>query len=379
MITADTINGILRFQGNGLPVVSLYARFDPGASRRELRTRVSSLLDDIRPVAKDGAADRAERLSLRGDIARIRYAVSSERWRAGTLAIFTCSGRDWYAEVQLPQPVADRVMVDATPFAQPMLAVLEEHERCLVAVVDRASARFWELYQDDAHELDRVRDRKLRKSNVAAGFAEYRVRNKADELAKRHYRHVAGVLGELLQRGGYDLLIIGGHQYEVPDFLQQLPRGLRALVAGTFSVDPDTAPLAEIRGSAAAIAARHEHERDRQLAGDIQAKVAMGGLATVGLGTCLWAGSVGAVQTLLVQQGATAAGVVCDVSGWLALSGNTCPLCGNPTRHTPDVVDELVQAVITESGAVRHIGPDSGLGYYVTGAELRFPLPEAAT
>lgn len=379
MITADTLNGILRFRGNGLPVVSLYARFDPGASRRELRTRVSSLLDEIRPAAKDGAAGREERLSLRGDIARIRDAVSSERWRAGTIAIFTCSGRDWYAEVQLPQPVADRVVVDATPLARPMLAVLGEHERCLVAVVDRASAWLWELYQDEVHELDRFRDRQLRRSNYAAGFAEYRIHNKADELAKRHYRHVTEVLGELLQPGGYDQLIVGGHEYEVPEFLQQLPRDLRAQVAGTFSVDPGTASVAEIRGHAAAIAACHERERDQRLAGQILAKAAMGGLATVGLGSCLWAGSVRSIQTLLVQQDATAAGVVCDVSGWLALSGDTCPLCGNLTRRTPDVVDELVQAVITESGAVHHIGPDSGLGDDVTGAELRFPLPGPAT
>jgi hypothetical protein len=31
MITAETVNGIVRFQANGLPVVSLYCRVDPGA------------------------------------------------------------------------------------------------------------------------------------------------------------------------------------------------------------------------------------------------------------------------------------------------------------------------------------------------------------
>lgn len=35
MITAETVNGIARFQANGLPVVSLYCRIDPGESRRE--------------------------------------------------------------------------------------------------------------------------------------------------------------------------------------------------------------------------------------------------------------------------------------------------------------------------------------------------------
>ena len=53
MITAETVNSIVRFQVNGLPVVSLYCRVDPGASRREVRARVQSLLDQIRPLAKD--------------------------------------------------------------------------------------------------------------------------------------------------------------------------------------------------------------------------------------------------------------------------------------------------------------------------------------
>jgi hypothetical protein len=33
MITAETVNRILNFHGDGLPVVSLYGRIDPGARR----------------------------------------------------------------------------------------------------------------------------------------------------------------------------------------------------------------------------------------------------------------------------------------------------------------------------------------------------------
>jgi hypothetical protein len=376
MITADTVNSILRFHGAGLPVVSLYARVDPGASRRELHMRVSSLLDEIRPVAKDATVDREGRLSLRADLARIRSAISEEQWRAGAVGIFTCSGRGWYAEVQLPQPVSDRVIVDATPYAHPMVTVLEEHERCCVTVVDRAYARFWELYQDEVRELDRVRDRELRKPNYAAWFAEYRVRNKAEELSKQHYRHVAGVLGQMLQAGGFDVLAIGGHDYEVPEFVQQLPRDLQLRVAGTFCVDLGTASLAGIRDSAGAIVANHERERDRQLVSQVLEKVAMGGLATLGLRNCLWAGSVAAIQILLVREGMTAPGVVCDESGWLAVSGDVCPLCGKLTRRTPDVVDELVQGVISRAGSVHHVDADTTRQDFVMGAELRFPLPE---
>jgi peptide subunit release factor 1 (eRF1) len=378
MITAETVSSIRTFDSGGLPVVSLYAGIDPGPDgQRELRSRVSSLLDEIRPLAKDGIAHRDWRMSLRGDIARIKDAIGEERWRPAAIAIFACSGRGLYTEVQLPEHVPDRVIVDETPYARPMIAVLAEHPRSCVAVVDRATGRICELYQDEVSELDKVTDPESRRPPVAAGRPDDRVSNRVDELAKRHYRRIAERLAGLMQTDEYDLLIIGGHGYEVPEFVQQLPHPVRDRVAGTFSTEPGLAPLTEIRESAGAIAARFEQERDQQLVSGVLEKVAMGGLATVGLRGCLWAGTVGAIQTLLVREGAAAPGVVCDQSRWLARSGEVCPLCGNPTRTTPDVIDELAQLVINEGGAIHHINSGgAGLMGHDTGADLRFPLPE---
>ena len=76
-----------------------------------------------------------------------------------------------------------------------------------------------------------------------------------------------------------------------------------------------------------------------------------------------------------MEEGATVPGVVCDESGWLALTGDTCPICGRQTRRTPDVIDEMVEAVIGESGLTRHVAADAGLSEYIVAAELRFPLP----
>jgi hypothetical protein len=74
---------------------------------------------------------------------------------------------------------------------------------------------------------------------------------------------------------------------------------------------------------------------------DVYEKQAVGTNAVGGLEGCLWVGSVAAIQQLLVQEGATAAGVVCDESGWLAESGDRCRSCARLTRRTGDVIDEL--------------------------------------
>jgi hypothetical protein len=378
LLTAGTVDAIVGFDGQDLPVTSIYASVerDPGL-REDLQVRMSSMLDQIRPLAKNGSAGHDARLSVRADIQRIKEALAEERWRPAGVAIFACSGRGLYEEVPLPRSVRDQVMVGATPYVRPMLSLLDELHRACVVVVDKAEARLWEVYQDEMREVDVVRDRALRKPNYAAGQGEDRVRNKAGELAKRHYRNVVAAVEHVFREDRCDLLVVGGHDHEVPAFTEFLPLELRSKLAGTFSADPAAATPAGIRHSAGLILQRHERDAERQLAADVLGTLAAGGLAAAGLADCLWAGSVAAAQTLLMPDGAgTVPGVVCDDSGWLALAGDTCPICGQPTRHTWDVLEDLAEAVRAEGGAVRHIADDDQLREHTVAAQLRFQLPD---
>jgi peptide chain release factor subunit 1 len=382
MITAETIDRVTRFNGEKLPVVSVYLGLD--ADRRDrgsLPTRASSLLHEIRPMTEDHSLDREARLSVRGDIERIEGELAQERLKPGAVAIFSCSGAGFYEEIELPRPVRDRVVVDGTPWVRPMLAVLDEYHRTCVLILDKESARTWELYQGEINETSEVLDQALRKPDYAGwyGLEEYRVRNKAEELAKKHFRKVATVLDDFQRAGRFELLAVGGHDYEVPVFMEFLPHNLRGSVAGTFAIDPNTATIGDIRESADAVVDRYERDEERRWVAEVFEKEAAGGNAAVGLERCLWGGSVAAIQRLLVQEGATAPGVVCDESGWLAEAGDTCIICGQPTRKTDDVVDELAEAVIDTGGTVEHVLADTPLRDHAVAAALRFPLPPRPT
>jgi peptide chain release factor subunit 1 len=375
MITAETVNGIVRFQANGLPVVSLYCRVDPGASRREVRARVDSLLDQVRALAKDRDFDHRYRLSARTDIERIKDALDSERWPPGTIAIFSCSGRGLYEEIPLPRRMREQVMVDMTPLARPMLAVLGEYPRACVLVVNREAAPVWEMYQDEMHEVQTVTDPLRKAGNTGESRPEDRIQNRVDEQAKRHFRRAASMIDQLLRSDGYDILVVGGHEYELGEFFRFLPHELRGRVAGTFSADPIATPVAEIRSSAEGVMRRYQHEQDQRLVGHVLELAAAGGLAALGTHDCLWSGSMSAIDTLLLRDGATLVGVVCDESRWLAASGDICPVCGKPTRYAPDVLDELAAAVIETGGSARQIAADLMPDQYPTAAQLRFPPP----
>jgi len=385
MIAGDTIDRVTRFHGGDLPVVSVYLGLD--ADRRDLRsltTRVSSLLHEIRPMAKDSALGREARLSVRGDVERIEAEMAEDRPNPGAIAIFSCSGRRFYEEVELPRRVRDRIAVDATPWVRPLLAVLDEFHRVCVLVLDSQTARLWELYQGEMTEAGEIHETRqladeppLRKADYGGwgGLEERGVHNRTGELAKKHFRRVATALDDLHRRGRFDLLVIGGQDHELPVFQDFLPHSLRGSVAGTFAIDANTATVADIRASASAVVDRYERDEERRWVAELLAKEAAGGNAVLGLERCLWAGAVAAVQRLLVHGDATATGVVCDESGWLGERGDTCPICGGPTRRSEDVLDELAQAVIDTGGTVEHVLAETPLQEHLVAADLRFVLP----
>jgi peptide chain release factor subunit 1 len=119
MITEEEVRRILGLRGDGIPILSLYAQVPPGPpGSRELRSRVDSLVSEIRPLTSDESVDRNARLSVRADIERIEEFVAEQRnWRPGTLALFCCSARDIFEEVELPRAVRDRIVLDSTPCA----------------------------------------------------------------------------------------------------------------------------------------------------------------------------------------------------------------------------------------------------------------------
>jgi peptide subunit release factor 1 (eRF1) len=375
VIDAERIDRIARFRDERAPVLSLYLGVEPG-ERSEPRSRVDSLLHEVRG-AVDDQEGREARLSLRADVERLQAVARERLWRPGGVAFFSCDAAGFHEEVELPRKVRDRAVVDADPWIRSMLAVLDELHRCCVVMLDREKARVWELYGKGMREVEAREDPAPRKRSRGGwhGLEEHRTRNRADELARRHFRRVAGSLDPLFRRDRCELLAVGGHQEEIPVFLDFLPQSLRERLAGTFAIDPRTATEAEVQERATEIVDRYERDEEERLVRETLERTAAGEPAAVGLEQCLWAGTVAAIRQLLVEEGAVAPGVVCDRCGWMALSGETCALCGETPRQVPDVIDELAEATIEEGGTVEHVAAETELRERIAAASLRFPLP----
>jgi peptide chain release factor subunit 1 len=381
MVTAATLSRLDRFRGGDAPVVSAYvgvplATAGPPAQRAGL-SHTSSLLREVKPLVEEGALDRSARLSVRDDIARIEQAAAEMQWSPGSVAFFACSAHGLFETVALPRTVRDRVVVDPAPWTRPMHAVLDEYHRAAVVVLDRRRARLWEVFHQDIREEVAFQAEVVRKPNFGGwyGLEEHRVSDRAEEVARRHFARVVDTLRAVFRHGGYELLLVGGHQDELQVFTQFLPKELQKRVAGTFTADVGTATDAVVRAAATELIDRYERDQERRAVAELLDREASRGLATSGLQACLWAGSVSAVQQLLVDDEAVAPGRSCEACGWLGVSGDPCPVCGSATVEHVDILDELCLRVIDEGGSVEHVVAETPLRERLVAAGLRFRPP----
>ncbi|HEY4396785.1 MAG TPA: hypothetical protein VGO28_03865 [Acidimicrobiia bacterium] len=379
MIDPEVVDRLLHFSSEDAPVLSVYfgVPADPG-ELRGVETRLNSMLKPVRELGESDALGHAERESLRHDHDRVLDVANRARELEGRgVAVFACQLEGLYEEIVMPRLVRDRAVVDATPYVRPLLAVLDESHRYCVTVVDREQAWIYEFYMGELEDASRVRGRALRKPDYAGGwqgYKEHTVHDKAQQLARRHYRDTAARVDEFMRRTGAELIVLGGHEETVAEFRHFLPNQLQSRIAGSFSVDPGTMSPGQVRERADEVVDAYERDEERRFVDDALERVASGGLGATGLEWCLMATNEHAVQLLLVHDDEQAPGRVCDNCGWLGLDEEECPVCGGPTREVPDVIDEMAATVVDTSGRVEHVYTDTPLSQLVTAAFLRFPV-----
>jgi peptide chain release factor subunit 1 len=246
-------------------------------------------------------------------------------------------------------------------------------------VIGRRKASIFRFRMGELETWEEMAEEEVRKQNYGgfSGYEEGKTRNRAEEIAHRHYRDTAQRLRDLDQEEPFDLLLIGGPADHVDGLTEALDASLRSKLAGTFAIDPGTMTPAAVRSQCEELSAAYDRRHEAEVVAGLLDRAGSSPLAAVGVDAVLGAINQRAVAELVVQGVSTTPGRRCSDCGWLVTgNGALCPACGEGMRAVPDLLDAMASAVRKSGGSVQNVITETPLITHEVGAVLRYAVPQ---
>lgn len=348
-IRESSIRDLAAFKGEDAPVTSLYLDVD-GRQRIRARDYEAALDRLIRPVRE--REQQAGNASVCADLTRIEEHVKGgiDRSRVRGVAFFSCSAHDFWQVVELAVPVADRLVVNHSPYVRELEAVVARHERFAVLVVDRQRARLFLFHQGELLEKQEQFDSLPRHDDDGGQLGKDQVAGHAAVAAQRHLRRAAAAGLALFQAQdqGFEHLVLGGPEEVTAELERELHPYLRERIAARVALDVHCGDD-EIRQAAEDVEAGVERAREAAVVDRLRQAVGSGGSGVAGVEAVLDALVARRVDTLIVSEGFEAPGWRCPSCGWVGLLGRRCPLCGATMAQVDDVVEEAVEEALAQA------------------------------
>jgi peptide subunit release factor 1 (eRF1) len=360
-------------------IVTCYLKLEPrDRSRGKYLIKVKNRVKDAIQVLPRLGLDRAAAEAVERDLDRVQQYLRNPANLPHTqgLAVFACEGLGLFEAVPLPVVYRSRLAVDATPLVRELASVEDEFGRLLTVVLDRTSARFFEVTAYHTQELSGLRADSTRGKRFhgdqdgPSGWGEHTYNNRIRQEKQRHYEAIARELFAIDRRHPAHGIVLAGTGAEaaVEPFLHSY---LVERLIGTARLNPKEATLASVHAATLAVREGYERASERALTHEMLEGVGTG-WGINGLRPTLKALSRGQVRSLLVDADASEPGFRCGDSGRLAVTPRDCGGEGEPIPVL-DVVDDAIEEALRQGIDVNVVyEPEAREAIQSLGALLRF-------
>jgi peptide subunit release factor 1 (eRF1) len=298
--------------------------------------------------------DRSVEEQVRRDLDRVQQFLRSPGNLPSTqgVAIFACEGIELFETVPLPVVYRSRLSVDGSPLVRELASVEDEFGRLLTVVLDRASARFFEVSAYESRELpglraDSTRGKRFHGDQDGRGaWGEHTYNNRIRTEKQRHYEAIARELFAIDRRQPAHGIVLAGPGPEAGAVEPFLHSYLVERVIGTARLNPKDVTPSLVHATTLAVREAYERDAERALVHEMLEGVGTG-WGVNGLTPTLRALSRGQVRSLLVHADTAEPGFRCGDSGRLALTGRECRGEGEPIAVL-DVVDEAIEEALRQ-------------------------------
>ncbi len=348
-LSREQIRELAEFQDANSCAVSFY--FQPSTPRNKAHKEDAILIKDLAREAQHKLESTGKKEGARADLDRV-VRLSGELRSNGThaKAVFACAAQGFWREYALPAELGGtQLFVDRHFHLKPLAHFLSAIPRLGVVLADRQRARFFDLNGSELSERESLFQPLSRKGR-SDGFAGYdggHAQRRVEDEARHHFKAVAEVLKEALEKGVFDRWILGCQDAHRSLLEPQLHPYVSQALLGRFHADLAHVTRENIRSHAERIVEDWRGRRCAELVSQALNQARGNARGVTGLRRVLRSLEMGEVQTLLLGEHFLAHAVECSGCGHLdAHLVSYCPVCGKATREVVDVGEAILPWVI---------------------------------
>jgi peptide chain release factor subunit 1 len=351
-------------------VLSVFLNLDPTefATPAARSTAVTSVMTEAaHRVDQADGLEHEERAALKADIDRVRETLMASDIAAnGTraVAVYACQPADLLEVVRLSHPVEFAVVLDRTPYIEPLVASAGEEQWC-VLLVNRRNARFFIGDGGGFEETDRIEDT-VHRQHDQGGWSQANYQRSVEKEKDDHLLHVGEVAFARYKEGRFERLLVGAPEERAGDFEQKLHPYLRERIVGRLHLDVENSSIEDVRSAAGQAIEDWRRRCERSALDRLTEGVGRGGRGAAGLAAVLEALNDQRVEMLLVGEGFRSPGGRDAATGMLH-PGDHGP-DGQALEHVENIVEPAIEKAVEQSAKVikvRHhddLGPLGGIG-----------------
>ena len=344
MFTKQELQELATFHSES-PVLSVYLNVDltqltTEQARLTLRNMCRSVSDTTLPDDVKAVEDHVE----------LEYD-----WQGKGLALF--SAREFWRVYTLAFPMGDSIHTGPQPYIKPLADYFDAYDRYGVVLVDREGARLFLFNQGTLQDATGMLGEEIKEhTHDAAGRGGRSGRGSGlgrastldsyiDQVAVRNLRDIVNLTQRFYQAGQCERLILGGTKENRSQFMSMLPKTLQDKVIGDVSIDMYAGPM-QVLDLTQDLIQRSIAERKAAL---VQTTItaAHKELGSLGLEDTLQALQEQRIQTLVISEGFSAPGAICDYCNYISASTEPeCPICDGTMQPIEDIVDHVVHRAL---------------------------------
>ena len=373
----EQIENLSKFKSESFLTTSFYLKTDKSnMTKKEIALSCKNLLSSGRSQLDRMEMSKDKKESISRDLEKISLFCSKRlsSHNFSGLAIFSCSGQDFWEFFNLPTSPRNRIILDQNPYVRPLSAILDQHHRIFAITFDRREAKWYDIFMGEISLLDNLIEdvpSKVREGGWE-GYESKRIERHVATHLHDYFKKITKRTFELFKKNHFDWLFLGCREKYRSDFEPLLHPYLKSSLKGWLKAMPSDSPSAVLKESLGLEKKLKKGEED-EIVHALVSELEKGGLATSGLKRTLRGLNRGEVQTLITTSNFSKPGGICPKCHFLFVDELRCPSCKRKTDPRVDVIDEAVEAAMDKNCQVRHIIPPSKLDRYgKIGAFLRY-------